>query len=303
MRKLFTVGCLALLLSGCGRTPSSDKVLFIAVDGMASWCLETAMDSIPEQIPNLCALKERGLWTMDKRAEYKTSSAINWATIFMGVPVEMHGFSKWNSSKSDFEPYYTHCHGIPPTIFTLLQEQRPEASSVCVYDWDGIGNVIDTLAVGSFTCVPYDLPSYDHVAYTRTYGIPIIEAGMPVIFLFYMVDLDETGHKYGWGSPEYYASLRRVDESVGMLLEALEKSPDKDRTIVVVSSDHGGRPEGKHGSYDIRDFRTPLIVSGPQVSAGHIKGTMMQYDLTAMLSKWLGLKTPDEWRGRIVEKE
>lgn len=295
MKRVLLVICLAAM-AACSRP--SGKVLFIGVDGLASWCLETALDSIPEQIPNLVGLMEKSAWTMDKRAVYQTSSAINWATIFMGVPTEMHGYNQWNSTKPAFTPYCVSEHGMPPTLFTLLQEQRPEARSVCVYDWDGIAPLLDTLAVTAYQYVPYDPVALPVPAYAAQYGAPVIEAGMPDLFFFYFADIDEAGHKYGWGAPEYYESIVRFDQALGILLDALKASPDAERTTVLLTSDHGGKPDRGHGTYDIRDFRTPLLVWGPGQPAGEMSAGLMQYDVTALLAQLLGLKIPSAWRGR-----
>ena len=127
--------------------------------------------------------------------------------------------------------------------------------------------------------------------------MPVIEKGMPDMLFFYIVDVDETGHKYGWGSPEYYASLVRADEAVGLLLDALEASPEAKGTTVVLTSDHGGKPDRKHGAYDIRDFRTPLFIRDGE-RKGEISSFMMQYDVTSVLAQFLGLEIPAEWRGR-----
>jgi len=297
MKKAISLLCAAAVLAACNKP--AGKILFIGVDGLASWCLETALDSIPDQIPNIVRLMDEGRWTLDKRAEYKTASAINWATIFMGVPVEMHGYNKWNSARPAFAPYALSEHGMPPTLFTILQEQRPQARSVCVYDWDGIGPVIDTLAVTHHLYVDESLEEESPEEYVRQYGVPVIEAGMPDFFLFYFVGVDESGHRNGWGSPEYYDMLARTDKAVGLLLETLAESPDAENTTVILTSDHGGKPDRNHGTYDIRDFRTPLFIRENGQKAGKIPGCIMQYDITAHMARLLGLKTPSEWRGKL----
>lgn len=298
MKRVFLALSVVLALSACSKP--AGKVLFIGVDGLASWCLETALDSIPDQIPNIAGLLEHGRSTLEKRAVYKTASAINWATIFMGVPVEMHGYNKWNSAAPAFTPYCMSEHGIPPTLFTILQEQRPEARSVCIYDWDGIGPVLDTLAVTEFKYVKYEPDSLSSIDYVREYAVPVIEAGMPDIFFFYILDPDEVGHKYGWGSPEYYEAMVRCDQAIGLMLDALKASPDAPVTTVVLTSDHGGKPDKHHGTYDLRDFRTPFAICGPGQKDGEISSFVMQYDVTATLAKLLGLDIPAEWRGRAL---
>ena len=299
MRKVFSILLAAALIASCVQPKQTPrKVLFVGVDGLASWCVEKAIDSIPDRIPNFIKLMEESSWTLEKRAVGPTASAINWASTFMGVPTEMHGYKKWNSRESAFKPYAVGPNGMPSTVFTLLKEQRPEAESVCIYDWDGIGYVIDTAAVSRHQCLKWDPDSLSSVEYTRQYAIPEIEKGMPDIFLFYIVDVDETGHHFGWGSPEYFDSMARMDEALGLMLEALESTGQRDNTVIILSSDHGGKKDKKHGTYAAEDVFTPLLVNGPGYQAGQICSPVMQYDVAAITAKALGLAIPEEWRGR-----
>ena len=298
MKKVLCILLAAALLASCAKVKPPQRVLFIGVDGLASWCVEKAIDSIPDRIPNFIKLMEESSWTLDKRAVGPTASAINWASTFMGVPTEMHGYKKWNSRESAFKPYAVGPNGMPSTVFTLLREQRPEAESVCIYDWDGIGYVIDTAAVSLHQLVTWNPDSLSTVDYTRQYAIPEIENGLPDILMFYIVDVDETGHHSGWGSPEYFDSMARMDEALGLMLDALDRSGQRENTVIIFSSDHGGKKDKKHGTYAPEDVFTPLLVSGPGYQAGQISSTIMQYDVAAITAKALGLTIPEEWRGR-----
>ena len=65
----------------------------------------------------------------------------------------------------------------------------------------------------------------------------------------------------------YLASIHFVDAQVGRLLDALDASPYKDNTIVVLWSDHGwelGEKEhwGKHSPWE-GSMRVPLIIVPP----------------------------------------
>lgn len=68
----------------------------------------------------------------------------------------------------------------------------------------------------------------------------------------------------------YLASVSFVDSQVGRVLDAIEKSPQADNTIVVLWSDHGWHLgekaiSGKNSLWD-RSARVPLIFAGPGVS-------------------------------------
>ena len=297
MRKTLLILLAVALSIACTRV-SPRKVLFIGVDGLASWCVEKAIDSIPDRIPNLIKLMEESSWTLEKRSVAPTASAINWASMFMGVPTEMHAYIKWNSKESAFKPYAVGPNGMPPTVCTLLKQQRPEAESLCIYDWKGIAYVVDTAAVTRHQFVKWNPEVLPPMEYTRQYALHEIEKGLPDFFLFYMGDVDEHGHKYGWGSPEYYDALARMDEALGLILDALDKSGQRDNTVLILSSDHGGKKDRKHGTYEIEDVMAPLIVNGPGFKAGKISSPVMQYDVAAIAASALGLSIPGEWRGR-----
>lgn len=70
----------------------------------------------------------------------------------------------------------------------------------------------------------------------------------------------------------YLACTSFVDEQVGRVLAALEKSPHAENTIVVLWSDHGWHLgekaiTGKNTLWD-RSTRVPLIFAGPGIAAG-----------------------------------
>lgn len=60
----------------------------------------------------------------------------------------------------------------------------------------------------------------------------------------------------------YYNCMNRLDESVGMLLEALEKTGKADNTIIFFISDHGAQfSRGKCSSYE-GGLKIPFIIKG-----------------------------------------
>jgi arylsulfatase A-like enzyme len=82
------------------------------------------------------------------------------------------------------------------------------------------------------------------------------------------------GKSLGWYVAQYDGEIAAVDAEVGRVLDALEASPARDRTLVVLTSDHG-ESLGEHGYYfdhgeDLFDpsMRIPLLVAGPGVKAG-----------------------------------
>jgi iduronate 2-sulfatase len=68
----------------------------------------------------------------------------------------------------------------------------------------------------------------------------------------------------------YLASVAAVDECVGRVIEAVDKSPFKDNTIIVVTSDHGWNMGEKDylfkNSLWEESTRVPLIIRAPGVA-------------------------------------
>jgi len=60
-------------------------VILIGLDGWGSYSVEKA------DMPVVGKLMEEGAYTLKKRAVLPSSSAVNWASMFMGACPELHG--------------------------------------------------------------------------------------------------------------------------------------------------------------------------------------------------------------------
>ena len=86
--------------------------------------------------------------------------------------------------------------------------------------------------------------------------------------------------KYQRYIKDYVRVIRRVDDSVGQLLDYLEAEGLMDSTMIVYTSDQGFYM-GEHGWFDKRfmyeeSFRTPLIISYPGCRGGGASDVMVQ---------------------------
>lgn len=71
---------------------------------------------------------------------------------------------------------------------------------------------------------------------------------------------------------EYYALITHMDDQIGRILDALEKSGKADNTIIIFTADHGlgcGHHGllGKQNMYD-HSVRVPWTITGPNIPAG-----------------------------------
>jgi N-sulfoglucosamine sulfohydrolase len=93
---------------------------------------------------------------------------------------------------------------------------------------------------------------------------------------------------------DYYQSVSRMDEGVGMVLDALREVKKDEGTLVIFLSDNGVPfPGAKTTLYDA-GLRLPLIVSSPgQRKRGLVNHAMVSWvDVAPTILDWAGVKAP-----------
>lgn len=99
----------------------------------------------------------------------------------------------------------------------------------------------------------------------------------------------------------YYSSVRRADDGVGRILEALKASGEDENTIIVFLSDHGmPLPFAKTQLYH-HSTRTPLMIRWPGVTkAGSVDDEHMvsTVDLLPTILDMLGIASPGGFDGK-----
>lgn len=94
---------------------------------------------------------------------------------------------------------------------------------------------------------------------------------------------------------DYFAAAHRLDQGVGMLLDALERSGKRDSTLVIFVADNGiPFPNAKTNCYDT-GVRLPCVVSKPGMKrVGHVNQAMIAYyDIVPTILEWTGRKGPN----------
>ena len=295
--KKFSFACaLAAAAVGCATAPSDSPdtcknppkhIVFIGFDGLGGHYIDKDL-----KIPNLRKLMREGAWTLQNRSILPSSSAANWASIFMAAGSEQHGYNNWNTTNSVFKPLWTMPSGRFPDVFACAREQRPSLKLGICYQWGGIAYVVDTNACDfvrqSKTCVD---TSMDY-----------LKGEKPNLLAFAYDPPDDVGHGVGWGTPEYRAKVEELDLEVGKVLKALEEAGMTDDTVVIVGSDHGGVKKG-HGGATVEEMDKLLVFWGRGVKRGYeLKTATFSYDMGATMAWLLGVKMPQICIGRpIVE--
>ena len=285
----FFVGALtASFAQDFGDPPNGIKhVVWIGSDGFGAHYVNW------DKLPNLKMMKENGAWTLHMRSVFPSSSALNWESRLTGAPSESHGYRTWGSKEPDVPPIYLTENGRFPDSFYVLKKKNPDFKTSIVFSWEGIGYLYDKSAVDSEVFIPDNRD--DLVLETAKKQL----AEKPDFAFIYFHDPDCTSHRIGWGTPEYQATLTRIDGYVGGILKYLKEIGMADDTVVVFSSDHGGTDKG-HGDLLLSHMEVPFLLYGKGVKPGEITDVVVNYDLAATVVWLLGAKQPQAWRGRPV---
>ena len=268
-------------------------VVLIGLDGWGAYSLPKA------DMPNVKKLMEDGAYTLKKRSALPSSSAINWASMFMGAGPELHGYTEWGSKTPELPSRVLNKNGIFPTIFQLLRDARPKAEIGCLYEWNGIKYLVDTLS----------LSYHYHVAdYNKTpkelgnMASAYIKEKHPTLVAICYDNPDHTGHTEGHDTPGYYEKLKELDTYVGQIVQAVKDAGILDDTIFILTSDHGGIKKG-HGGKTMQEMETAFIISGKNIKKGlrFDDVSMMQYDVASTIAHIFNLEQPQVWIGRPMK--
>ena len=264
-------------VSALPRPPAMiERVLVVSLDGARPDALE------PAPAPRLLALAERGAHTWQARTVLPAVTLPAHASMLTGLDVADHGVT-YNDL-----PAMT-CPAIQPITFLALA---------------ALAGFRPAMVVGKEKlCVFRQTPAIDYTfagAGDPSVADAVIEkldAGDDVLFAHFPGP-DYFGHLTGWMSETYVNQIRRTDEQVGRVLDALDERGLTDQTLIIVTADHGGHDFG-HGEDIPEDRLIPWIIAGPGVVSGLDLGESIHLADTAATVEWaLGLPRPANASGR-----
>jgi len=289
MTRIFVAALFAVLLGGQINAQKVKHVVLIGIDGLGANYISK------EEMPTLANLMATGSYSLHARSVLPSSSADNWASMFMGAGPELHGFTEWNSKTPEVPSRQLDQYGLFPSIYTLLREQKPKADIGVFYDWAGIGYLFPKQAVTKY--VYSNSSTDDDIVQQAT---AYLKSNKPSLLLVYMSDPDGVGHNIGWGTPAYLQQESKTDQNIAKVLTAIQDAGIGESTAVIVSADHGGLNKG-HGGKTLKEVEIPWVIAGPGVKHGYeIKDSIMTYDTAATIAAIFKLKTPQVWIGRPV---
>lgn len=269
-------------------------VVLVGFDGLSAH----AVKSDKAKMPVFKKLMEQGAGTLENRSVLPSSSAVNWASMFMGAGPELHGYTEWGSAKPDLPSRVLTDNGMFPDIYYLLRKARPEAELGFIYEWGGMRNLVDTLSVSYLKPLALSAKNTEQaVADVTTY----IKEKKPVFCSVIFGEPDGVGHGVGWETPEYFAMLSHLDQALGKIVQAVDDAGMMDETVFILAADHGGIHTG-HGGKTMEEMQTAIVFSGKGVKAGYrIPESTMVFDIAGTVAWLFGLDTPQVWLARPIK--
>ncbi len=257
------------------------RVILIGIDGLGGQYVEKG------DIPNLKKLMAEGSYTLKMENEMPTVSATNWFSMLSSSESSLHGIKDWNG-KPGFPEQFS-------TIFKTIKSQAPDSKIVTVYNWDGIGPLIQEKDV-----VIADR-SKKKAFEVEVAAVDLLKNEKPLFSFFYFVDVDESGHKSGWGKESYYRSLHEVDSSIGKIISTLNEEGMLNETLIIVSADHGGKRKS-HGPDGSIYREIPFIAFGPNIKQGNIIEEKVRIiDVVPTIAASLGAAPNWQWNGKVIQ--
>ena len=118
-------------------------------------------------------------------------------------------------------------------------------------------------------------------------------------------DLQELGGSSRLHLPGYYGMVKRLDEALGRLLDALKSMGIQDNTVILFTSDHGNHFKTRNGEYKRSchesSVHVPMAAIGPGFTGGgEIRQPVSLVDVPPTLLDVAGIKLPDQMQGRSV---
>jgi arylsulfatase A-like enzyme len=99
----------------------------------------------------------------------------------------------------------------------------------------------------------------------------------------------------------YYGLIDEVDHHLGRIIAHLKETGQYDRTLIIVTSDHGEMLGDHYGwgkeIYFDQSFHLPLVIRDPRPAADRARGTQVDamtqaIDIMPTILDWIGLKVP-----------
>lgn len=238
------------------------QVVVVTIDGLNPRALRRLGE---RRTPVLHALLDDGASTLRARTTYEATLTLpNHTSMVTGRRVDAdkggHGVT-WNDERREPATVQAAANEPVESVFTALRTAGLRSAVFASKSKFTLWERSWPLAVNRM------LVRLDNQALTRAVGRDIRATDRALTFV-HLSEPDNAGHDKGWFSKSYLKAVRGADQNLGRILEAVDGAGETDRTLVIVTADHGGKGPTHTDPTKLAAYRIPFIVRGPGVPAG-----------------------------------
>ena len=219
--------------------PEKPLVILVSLDGFKPSYLNQAL------APRLFALANQGVLAKGLISSFPSLTFPNHLSIVTGQTPDHHGIV--NNTMTDPKTAQRFSLGSRDAvenpfwwdearpIWVTLRKQGKIASTLF---WPGSETTIDGIRPNDWLPYQHNMAHEARIA-TLLEWLSRPEDQRPDFVTLYFADVDSAGHAAGPESEDVNLAVKKVDDSIGALSDALKKRGLLDRTTWVIVSDHG----------------------------------------------------------------
>lgn len=270
----------------------ADVVVLVSIDGLAPRFIDS--ETGQGRLPAFSRLQSEGLFTHDARCDRWSSFTMpNHASILTGLPVASEAGAAAHGFDINFDPgpgITLHSHGgragYTPSVFDVVHDRgghtaffagklkfelfmrsyNADHGAQDVTGADDGRNKIDQALVLTDSRTLLD----------RFFEVlsQSIQQPTPSLLVLHLHDPDTAGHANGWGSDPYLTAVRFADSALGRIVDHLAGASSDTRSVLLVTSDHGGVDNHHVDPSEPDTYRVPFYAWSPVDPAAGTKGTI-----------------------------
>jgi hypothetical protein len=260
------------------------RVVFIGIDGLGN-----AVKDPEANAQNIQKLISEGAGTYEAKAMLPTISAQNWGSILHGVIPSKHQLTNSIVARTNYPENNSY-----PSYMKLLKQERPMLQQASFITWSPINKGIIEDSAGAYKV------NGGNDANTTQKAVDYIKTnGQETRNIFIHLDeVDGAGHTYGYYSPKFYEQAQKTDQYVGQIVQTLEDEGLMEDTLVILTSDHGGKGTG-HGGDSTAEQTVFWAAKGASIEPGTVLSGVEVVDTAAVVAHALRLEIPENWDAEI----
>jgi predicted AlkP superfamily pyrophosphatase or phosphodiesterase len=303
-RRQWLKGAMLLGFMSAAMPSRQEKlVIIVSIDGGKASAIRRLVQG--GKLPNLKRLMDEGSFSLTAQTVIPSSTAPAHVSMLTGIDYPKR-FPDDEAIVNKNEPFDDNRHKPvdATTVFEVAKKAGLRTALIA-----GSGKRIKYVEKPNTLDFAEYLPSDDE-RLQRAMNLLSDPQKRPNLLFLHLTETDHAGHKFGWGddakgippSPEYLQALQNIDRRIGKLVEVLQALRLWERTLLIVTADHGGIDKN-HGGRTPDELTIPWIASGGlarKSSMLQIDRTVRVYDTAATALAALGLPVPSDWDGKPV---